>query len=338
MGSGSGTGSIPAIVTVGDRHAAKAVYGESKVYLELGGRSLVERVVVTLQAVPEVSEVWLVGDAARLRALFSREDIEAELRKPLQIVEQFSNVYQNCWETYRRLLPGAGPDGRDPEESDLDQRVLYLSGDLPFATPQEISAFVRQAMTLDCDYAVGLVTDEALVPFRPGASGEPGLEVAYFNLREARLRQNNLHLVKPGRLGNRHYIEEMYEYRHQLEWRNILALAWRLLRSETGGVAILFFYVLMQLAGLADRWGWQRLAGALRRRVSLARVEAALSGLLRTRLRFAISELGGCAVDIDTEQEYDAARTRFDEWSKAEALRAEALYGPVPAPEPEGRS
>jgi len=58
---------IPAIVAAGDRRAAKAVYGQSKVYLELGGRPLVAHVVAALQEVPEVSEVWVVGNAERLR-------------------------------------------------------------------------------------------------------------------------------------------------------------------------------------------------------------------------------------------------------------------------------
>ena len=43
---------VPAIVAAGDRRAAKAVYGESKVYLELGGRPLVAHVVAMLQRVP----------------------------------------------------------------------------------------------------------------------------------------------------------------------------------------------------------------------------------------------------------------------------------------------
>ena len=53
--------SIPAIVTAGDQRAAKAVYGESKVYLEMGGRPLVANVVSVLQQVPEVSAVWVVA-------------------------------------------------------------------------------------------------------------------------------------------------------------------------------------------------------------------------------------------------------------------------------------
>ena len=68
---------VPAIVTAGDKRAAKAVYGESKVYLEVEGVPLVARVVTVLQHVPEVSEVLVVGDATRL------EGALAAMRSPL---------------------------------------------------------------------------------------------------------------------------------------------------------------------------------------------------------------------------------------------------------------
>ncbi|MEE8474615.1 MAG: NTP transferase domain-containing protein, partial [Myxococcota bacterium] len=114
---------VPAVIAAGDRRAAKRIRGESKVYLEVGGRPLVAHVVVALQQVPEVTEVWVVGDAERLRAVFARDEIRCELTKPLHIVPQFRNLFENLWQTYRRLLPGAGPDGRDPEASDLDLQV-----------------------------------------------------------------------------------------------------------------------------------------------------------------------------------------------------------------------
>ena len=65
---------IPAIVTAGDRRAARAVYGESKVYLEVDGLPLVARVVAVLQRVPEISEVWVVGNAERLAEVLGRSD------------------------------------------------------------------------------------------------------------------------------------------------------------------------------------------------------------------------------------------------------------------------
>jgi len=322
---------IPAIVAAGDRRAAKAVYGQSKVYLELGGRPLVAHVVAALQDVPEISEVWVVGNAKRLRGVFERDELARELRKPLQIVPQFRNLYENIWETYRRMLPGAGPGGRDPGVADEHNRVLYLSADMPFATPQEISQFIQRSAELDCDYACGLVTEESMRAFYPTAPGEPGIRMAYFNLREGRFRVSNLHLVKPARIANRSYVEEMYEHRYQKQFGNIVGLAMRLVRTEEGGLRILRYYILIHLAGFANRRGWRRLADWLRAWIPLDRVAAAVSSLLRAEFRFAVTEIGGCALDIDKERDYDVAALAFDTWKAAQRERAERYTGGLSA-------
>jgi len=329
---------IPAVVAAGDRRAAKAIYGESKPYVQLDGRPLVAYVVAALQAVPEIGEVWVVGDAGRLEAVFSDPREQPRLAKPLHVVPQFRNLYENAWETYRRLLPGAGPEGRDPDPTDELLPVLYLSADLPFATPEEISAFVRQSLAADCDYAVGLCTEESMADFYPSAPGQPGIRMAYFNLREGRFRQSNLHLVRPARLGNRHYIEDMYEHRYQREFGSMLALGWRLLRIEEGGPSVLYYFVLMHCAGVADRRGWRRLADWLRNRIPMARVEKGIGGLLRTRLRFIVTEGGGCAVDLDNEEDFEAAKARLREWTLRQRERVAACYGPMRLAEPAGRT
>jgi hypothetical protein len=324
--------SVPAIVTAGDGRAAKAVYGESKVFLEVAGRPMVAQIVATLQAVPEVSEVWVVGNRARLEAVFADERLRAEIVKPLRIVEQRRNLLENCWETYRCILSGDPDRGRDPVGDEVDRFVLYLSGDLPFATAQEISAFVRQGLALpDCDYALGLVPEESLRSFLP-VPGKPGIEVAYFNLREGRLRQSNLHLARPARLGNRHRIDEMYEHRHQKEFWNMAVLAWKLFFSRAAGPWIVLLYLVMHLAGLADRWGLRVLADRMRGFVTIERNEAVVSRVLDTRFRFVITQAGGCAIDVDTDEEYDIVRARYDEWMRDQQRRAESLYGEIALP------
>jgi len=329
---------IPAVVTAGDRGAAKLVRGENKVFLELEGLPLVAHVVAALQGVPEVSSVWVVGDAERLEALFARPELAAQRTKPLHVVPQFSNLYENAWEGFRRTLPGAGATGRDPaSETDADASVLYVSGDLPFATARELSDFVRRGQEADCDYALGLVTADSLAGFRSAAAGEPGIEMAAFNLREGRFRQSNLHLARPARIGNRHYIEELYRHRHQKELGQILALAWRLLRTERGGFAVVWYYALMHLAGFCDRRRWPGLADRVRRRIPMARIERGCANLLRTRFRFVVTDLGGAAIDIDSESDYLAARARFAEWRAAQAKRAGALPAGDDSPEPGAR-
>jgi len=323
---------IPAIVTAGDRGAAKPIQGKSKVYLEIGGRPLVAHVVATLQRVPEISEVWVVGDPARL--VDALEGLVDELRKPLHVVPQFRNLYENCWETYRRLLPGAGPQGRDPETpADLDQRVLYLSADVPFMTPHEVSHFLRRGLEQDLDFFCGLSSESSMQPFYPAAKGEPGIRMAYFNVREGRFRQNNLHLVRPGRLEHRYYIQEMYEHRYQKQFWAILGLAWRLLRSQSGGLRTLCYYLLLQLTSFADRAGLRRVADLLRGFAPIERIERGLTHLLGCSYRFAPTEFGGAAVDIDNEADYEAARARFEEWIKRELALGEARMGALLLPE-----
>jgi CTP:molybdopterin cytidylyltransferase MocA len=321
---------IPAVVAAGDRGAAKTVHGQSKVFLELGGRPMVAWVVACLQRVPEVSEVWVVGDAEQLGSVFARPDLAAELVKPLHVVPQFQNLYENLWESYRRLLPEAGSEGRDPAPEDADTRVLYLSGDLPFATPQEISQFVQRSLESGAEYALGLVTEQSMAGFQSGAPDEPGIQMASFNLREGRYRQSNLHLVTPARLRNRRLIEDMYENRHQRELGPVVAMAFRLLRR--GGVATLWYFLLMHLAGLADRRGWRGTADLIRAWVPLARVARGCGELLGTRFEFVSTDVGGCAIDVDTEPDYDASVARFEEWRRQQAERAERCVGPLPLP------
>jgi hypothetical protein len=327
---------VPAVVAAGDRGAAKAIRGESKAYLAVGERPLVADIVAVLQRVPEVSEVLVVGDAARLTTALGDESFRRELAKPLTVLPQFRNLYENAWESYRHLLPGAGPAGRDPvSPEDAELPVLYLSADLPFATAEEISAFVRQSLAAGGDYALGLVSEEAMEGFYPEGE-KPGIRMAYFNVRQGRVRQSNLHLVKPAKLGHRHYVEEMYRHRYQRELGHALALAWRVMTSKGGGFAVLASFALMHLAGFLDRRGFRRTADRLRRHLDLDRIAGYCGRLLDTDFRFIVTEGGGCAVDVDNEEDLDTARLRYAEWRAAQEQRARRIYGPLALPERAG--
>ena len=61
-------------------------------------------------------------------------------------------------------------------------------------------------------------------------------------------------------------------------------------------------------------------------------MERGCSDLLRTEFRFVVTEIGGCAIDIDTEHEYDVASQRYREWREAQDAVAERRYGPLPLP------
>jgi hypothetical protein len=105
----------------------------------------------------------------------------------------------------------------------------------------------------------------------------------------------------------------------------------RLLLSRFGGFKIAVLFSVMHLAGVADRYGFGRLARLLARFVSLEVVRIVISKLLDTRFAFAITEGGGCALDVDTEHEYDTICARYDEWLRMQRERVCRLYGSLPS-------
>lgn len=323
---------VPAVVTAGDSRAAKAIHGESKVFLEVDGLALVAHVVLVLQQVPEVDSVWVVGNRARLAEVLGDARVQARLTKPLHLIEQRESLLQNAWEGYRCTLSGDPEHGRDPvSEADLDSEILYLSGDLPFATPQEMSAFIQMCRANGAEYTCGLTTEEALAPFRHDRVGGDGIEVAYFNLRDGRFRQNNLHYARPARIGVLQAIEEMYEHRHQQRFINMLGFAWTVLTAKGGGARVVFYYSIMHLSGWLDRKGLRRLADLLRI-PTLRMNESAVSAMMQTHFRFAMTAVGGCGIDIDTEEEYAASQAHFERWRSEQAALAAEIYGPPGLP------
>jgi len=319
---------VPAVVLAGDGEASKSVRGQSKAFLEVGGQPLVSHVVLALQDVPEVSEVWVVGQKTRLSEVLAERTLGKPLRKPLHLVEQSRNLFENAWAAYQGVTAHAGASRSAAER---DRPIFYLSGDLPFPSPEELSDFVAKSLALDVDYAFGIVPEHSLQDFLPKFKGEPGIRPAYYNIREGRFRQSNLHLAKPARIGNREAIGEIYRFRYQRNPINVLRVAWHLLR-QPGSASLLVLYCKVHLAALCDRWGCRRLADRLRSPIPIGRVEAALSRVLGGSLRFVVTTVGGCAIDIDCDREYDAVCARYEEWRSKQEYRARQLGASLASP------
>ena len=282
--------------------------GRSKAFVEVGGKPMLVHVLEAVLHTPEVREVFVVGDAIRLEkavAEFGCQKLASALAKPVHIVPQWNTLFENVWNTFLRTLP----NGRHDE----DHGILVVPSDIPLVIPEELGDFLRQARSLDADYVVGLTPQEALLRFAPDGEQE-GVEMASFNLAEGRYRQNNLHWVKPLRMGNRHYIQDMYEHRYQKELGSMIGLAWRIFRKEFRNLWVLWLYALMHLAGVLDRRGHGRAARRVRSWVSLSAVERGIGALLRTRMRSVVTALGGAALDVDNDEDLVVVDKNLERW------------------------
>ncbi len=312
---------VPAIVLAGDGQDAKSVCGESKIFLEVGDRPLVVQAILALQEVPLVSEVWVVGNAARLQASLGKAEVQERLTKPLHLLPQGKNLYENAWGTYRQALAGVENSPRDPLPEEMDRRFFYLSGDLPFCFPEELSDFLTQALAIDVDYVFGLVEEHSLVDFLPQEVGEPGIIPAYYNAREGRYRQSNLQMAKPARIGCRRVIGDLYHFRYQRNFLNMLNIAWELARMPRGAFGLVWLFLKVHLAAYFHRRGSSKISNWIRKFITMEQCANAMGLGIQASLRYVVTELGGCAIDIDTEHDYLAVRARHDEWMDAQQKR-----------------
>jgi hypothetical protein len=318
---------LDVIVTAGDRGASRAVLEKNKVFLPLAGIPLINYVLSAVEQVPCVSRIFVVGNVAQLRAALAISNNPFRGSRPLYLLEQGNTLYENVWNTFLHTLPDfeAGMDWHPYLDTPLaDKAVLVMPGDIPLATSFEIEAFIAACDLTKYDYCLGLTAEPALRPYYP-QPGQPGIRMAYFAMRDLQGRQNNLHLVKPFRMGNRHYIQKVYDARYQREWYNIVKLCWELCTTQKGSLRVGGYFLRMHLARYLSLLGCQRVALLRPFFLEASFVASLLSHLLQTRFTTVMTDYGGCALDIDNVEHYEALCANFERWMAHQQALAQEL-------------
>jgi MobA-like NTP transferase domain len=308
--------SLDVIITAGDRHASRPVLGENKAFLPLAGVPVLHYVLSAVEQARCTARIFVVGNKARLERSLTTPNTPFRSTHPLVILEQGNTLYDNVWTAFLHTLPEYTPrtDWHSYEEtSAVDKAVLVVPGDIPLATPFEIDAFVDACDLSRYDYCLGLTTEATLRAYYP-QDGHPGIQMAYFTLRDLRVRQNNLHLVKPLRLGNRPYIQQMYDMRYQREWHNMVRLCWELWHTRDASLRMIWSFLCLHVARSVTKLGWERLFLFRPCFLDLPMVESHMSQLLRTRFTTVVTHYGGCTLDIDNVEHYEAIRVNFERW------------------------
>jgi hypothetical protein len=237
-------------------------------------------------------------------------------RRPLYLLEQGNTLYENVWNAFLQTLPEYTPGTdwrRYLDTPAVDKAVLVMPGDIPLATPAEIDAFVDACDLTRYDYCLGLSSASVLQAYYP-QDGRPGIQMAYFTLRDLRVRQNNLHLVKPLRLGNRHYIQKVYNFRYQREWRNIARMIWELCTTQNGSLRVACYYLCLHMARYLTTLGWQHYRLFRPLFLEMPVIASVFSQLLQTRFTTVLTPYGGCTLDIDNADHYAAVCANFERW------------------------
>ena len=322
------------IIAAGNRRASRAVLGTNKILLPVAGAPVITHVLSAVERARCTDRIFVVGDTAQLQEALANPHSPFQGKRPLHLLEQYHTFYENVWQGFLHTLPDYTPETGWQvylDRPEADKAALFMSGDIPLATPQEIEAFVAGCDLSQYDYFLGMTAEPVLRAYYP-RQGRPGIQMAYFNLRGLQIRQNNLHLVKPFRLRNRFYIEKMYEARYQKEWGNILKLCWELMGGQRGSWRFVGAFLCLHAARLLSRYRLGNFRLARPFFLEPPAVCSLLSQLLATRFTLVTTPYGGCTLDIDNAEHYAALCANFTAWlSHQEALARDLKDNPYDA-------
>lgn len=322
------------IIAAGNRRASRAVLGTNKILLPVAGAPVITHVLSAVERARCTDRIFVVGDVGQLEDALASPRSPFQGERPLRLLEQYHTFYENVWQGFLHTLPDYTPETgwrAYLDRPEADRAALFMSGDIPLATPQEIEAFVAGCDLARYDYFLGVTAEPVLRAYYP-RDGRSGIRMAYFNLRDLQVRQNNLHLVRPFRLGNRFYIQKMYESRYQKEWGNILKLCWDLIGGQPGSWRFVAAFLRLHAARLLSRYRLQDFRLARPFFPELPVVCDLLSQLLRTRFTVVTTPYGGCTLDIDNAEHYATLCTNFTAWlGHQEALDRELQDNPYDA-------
>ena len=218
-------------------------------------------------------------------------------------------MYENVWQTF---LQSQQVEDTNPTPH-RDKTVLVVPCDAPLITPHEVEFFISNADMNRYDHVLGLVSRKKLRHFYPH-DGKPGIKMAYLHIFEDSFRINNLHLVKPLRIENREYIEKMYQYRYQRNFKNLVLFGLSVFGKDKA--KHYKNYIGLQLCLFFGGLGLEFMVNYFRKLNPKKELEETISTIMKTRFSTLEVPFPGAALDIDNAKDYEAMKTRFDEWQK----------------------
>jgi len=302
---------LDAVLVAGEGESSYKVSHQHKATLKIKGKCIINYVVEALQQVESIERIFIVGLKDKLLGVLEEGGIDLNYPKPITVVSQKNNLYENIWHTFLQTLPGHEKIA-DLEKSEFrDKAVLVVPCDSPLITPNEVEYFINQADVENYDHILGLTPEEALKPFYP-QGGLPGVKMAYLHLREKNFRLSNLHVVKPIRIENRHYIQKMYQYRYQRNFKNLILFGLSLFGKDK--CEHYRYYIGLQMCLLFASLGMDSLVRYFKNWTPKKELEQSISTILKTRFMGLEVPFPGAALDIDNDRDYETIKARFDEW------------------------
>jgi molybdopterin-guanine dinucleotide biosynthesis protein A len=307
---------LDAIVLAGtDANPRRMIQGQNKAFLEIGGRTLVRRVVDALLQASSVGRLFVVGPADRLRGVLG--DLPEFAGGRVVVVEQAGQMLANAW----AAIHASEAHFRERHGRDDPRRpLLFISSDLPLISAAAVDDFLARCALEDerqhdpFSMLTGVAEEASLARFYP-ATGQPGIRRPYVHFADKKLRLANIYVGRPRTLTHQEFLQTGFDHRKAEKWKNVVALAWRFL-GQPGGWQAAWLTLRLQATLLAARGRKGTLYRALRRGNTQARIERGCGNVLGGSVRLVVTPYGGLSLDADNEEDFAVLSRRFEDWRR----------------------
>ena len=314
---------IDAVVLAGTHgDPSRWIEGRNKAFLEVGGQPLLQHVIDALLGAQSIADIFVVGPTEEMREAL------AGVAPRVHLIQQIGDMGTNCWAGIEASEELRGGD------CDPMRPLVVISSDVPIISATSVDDFVTRCadddQASDSPYAlmVGLTDEVGLAPFDTSGLVRPFVEFEF-----ARTRLANIYVARPRQLSNQEFLQTGFGFRKAIQWRNVLGLAFSVLRQK-GGWQAAWMTLRLQATLLAARRGG-RLYRRLRCWNTRERVEVGTSRVLGGLVRLVVSPFGGLSLDVDNEKDYRILASRYDEWKAIhDAVRSEYPLGHLKADDP----
>ena len=247
------------------------LYGTNKAFLRLRGKPLLSYVISALDRASEIRSIHIAGPANKLRELLS----EFKYDKPVSYIEQGETVFKNLWYGALHTYPEyeRGKDYRELRNSpEAAKYVLAITSDTPLLEPSEVNHFIKDAPMDKFDFVFGITRKEVLLPFAPKGN-DPGINFAYFVMKDIIFRQANFFQFRPLKLGYvmDDFIPLIYSIRYQKELSNIIKAMSAIIKAGAG-LKALYYFILLQVGRSSDMKGRKWLRDFVRKGITLPKI------------------------------------------------------------------
>ncbi len=306
---------LDAIILAGEKEDAISVKGQNKALLPFRGKLLIEWVIDALDRSETISSMTVVGPESKLGPVI--ENIQT--KKPLKLVSQGENIFENIWTGGLSTFPGYRPGITGDElraAGHEDKAVFIITSDIPLIEPAEIDHYIKKAPLDEYDIVHGFTSKKELDPFLP-RDGKPGITFYYYCTREDILRHSNITIMKPLKFAHilEHMIPLIYKLRYQRHLKNVIAAIRETIKLSPTPYT-LFLCIVMPTLMFLDHYGFHLARDVLRGIIKRKSATEHASKLFKTRFVAQRTIGPGPTLDVDDEQSYKAFMEMWDEWKK----------------------